>query len=155
MSDIGIAEIKAAVKSGIIDSDPANIENVYEYVFWSDNIEDVYDRLKDDDGNLQRWMIGWSSSPATVRKGGIVEERYTINVFGLFGIRQDNTSSETFEGLVEKIKKYFSKRDSVLNYTKHLPPTIVGIENTTYRNQYPIHACQIQLTFIVNNDSEE
>jgi hypothetical protein len=153
MSDIGISEIKAAVKSSIEASGP-ELQNVYTSVFWSDDIEDVYTRLKDDNDNLQRWMIGWNSSPATVRKGGIDEERYTINIFGLFGIRQDNTSSDTFEIYIEKIKKYFTKRESVLACTKHLPPVVIGIENSVYRNSFPIHACQIQIDFIVNNDSD-
>jgi hypothetical protein len=152
MSNIGVQDIKTALVSAITGSH-TDIDGVVDYVYWSDSLEDIYSQFVDDNGNLQKWMIGWSSSPATVRKGGMLEKRFVMNIFGIFGIREDNTSSGIFETYIEAIQDYMDNRNSILAGTKHLPSIMLGIQNSTYRNAYPIHGCQIQITFIANNES--
>ena len=144
------AEIRTATKlklEGI-----TGVENVLDYVVWTDDWNTIINLFADDDGRINTWMVGLANNNENTLQSGINVYNYLINILGYYSIKTNNQSSKTFEDIVMSIRDEFMKSFSyiktfVATYAGHAitrPPNLIAVENTVYL-QHPCHRAQIQI----------
>jgi len=122
----------------------SGVENVFDYVYWTDDWQDIYSKFAKD-GRINTWMVGLASNPTNKIDAGNKTKIYVWNLFVYYSLKSTETSSRDLEDICESVTNEFLEGYYLQAGTNITKVALLGIENTTYAGT-PCHRGQIQIS---------
>jgi hypothetical protein len=122
----------------------SGVENVFDYVYWTDNWQDIYTKFAAG-GRINTWMVGLASNPENEIDAGNRTKTYVWNLFVYYSFKSTATSSRNLEDLCESVTNEFLEGYRIIDGATIENTVLLGIENAVYAGT-PAHRGQIQVT---------
>ncbi len=119
------------------------VENVFDYVYWTDNWQDIYTKFAKD-GRINTWMVGLASSQPAELGAGTKTKTYLWNLFVYYSLKSSGQSSRNLEDICESVTNEFQEGFYLQDGASILSSNLIGIENAVYAGT-PAHRGQIQI----------
>lgn len=139
---MSLATVRTAIKTKL--DAITGIENVYDYVYWTDDWQVVYDNFAKD-SRINCWFIGLASRDPSVVSSGTVERQRVFNFFAYYSLKSSNQSSITLENLVDTVCNEFEESLSITTALTSDSIELISIESTLFAGT-PAHRATIQFT---------
>lgn len=139
---MSLATIRTALKTKL--DAVTGVENVYDYVYWTDDWQVIYDKFATD-GRINTWMIGLANNTVNKIDVGNRTREYQFNLYAYYSLKTSDESSKIFENILDLVVNEFLESFSFLDATTIKSVQIVGIDNSTFAGT-PAHRAQLQMT---------
>lgn len=151
MSSVSIRSILASLKDHLETVD--GIENVKDYLYWSDDFHDLIDLEKDTDGYYHEWQIGLAGNPSNVLGSGEIEEAFSISIVFKYSLgKPDGQTYHTFIEKIDAVKKSLSVRQ-IDNFFIS-PLQVLSVSTGVARNSIPVLVCSMTLDVLISREAK-
>ncbi len=139
---MSLSSIRSALKTKL--DAITGIENVFDYVYWTDDWQTIYDNFAKD-SRINCWFIGLTSRESSEITNGIISREYTFDLFAYYSFKSSNESSKSFEALLDAVQNDFETSHSFVNATNVNSVELVSIESTLFAGT-PAHRGNIRIS---------
>jgi len=146
---ITIGEILAGIKAKLETLD--GIENVKDYLYWSDDFHDLIDLEKDAEGYYHEWQVGLAGNPLNNLGVGEISETFSVSI--VFKYSLGKPDGQTYYNFIEKIDTV--KRSLSIRQIEDFfisPLQVLSVGTGVARNAIPVLVCNMTLDVLVSRE---
>ena len=152
-----LADIKEYISTRIKNVSGIDADTVHEFPRHTNEWSEIYTLFKDDNGNINTWLIRFVAAPAEwyehrTQYYNIMRE-WRFQVWALYSLKESETTATTFETLVEGVLNELSKSPGgskdgqAVNETVDLmnPAQLINLDEVMFTNIL-CHRAQIEVS---------
>lgn len=137
---MSIATVRTAIKTKL--DTITGIENVYDYVYWTEDWQVIYDNFAKD-GRINCWFIGLAKRIPSVISSGTTDRERTFNFFNYYSLKSSNQSSIAFENLIDLVCNEFEESLSITTALTSNSIELLSVDSTLFAGT-PAHRASLQ-----------
>lgn len=143
---MSLATVRTAIKTKL--DAITGIENVYDYVYWTDDWQTIYDNFAKD-SRINCWFIGLASRIPSVVSSGTTDRERTFNFYHYYSLKSSSQSSIAFEALLDLVCNEFEESLSIATALTSNSIELISTDSTLFAGT-PAHRGHIQFVCTEN-----